>query len=221
MAPMGRTGRIESVNVVHELRPDVHNGFGRTGIDKRPAAGAVLVGPVGLAGDRQMDTKHHGGRDKAVYAFAAEDLQWWAGELGRTITAGQFGENLTTRSIDVTGAVVGERWRVAREGGAVLEVTQPRMPCATFQHWMQEPHWVRRFTQHGAAGAYLRVVREGTVAADDEIEVVDRPTHAVTVGTCFTRLDADVAGRLVAAADAGEVELATSLLRYVHRALRQ
>ncbi len=220
MAPLG-TGRIESLNVVHELRPDEHNGFGRTAIDKRPVSAPVHVGPVGLVGDRQMDADHHGGRDKAVYAFAAEDLEVWATELGRTLSAGQFGENLTTRGIDVTGAVVGERWRVARAGGAVLEVTQPRMPCATFQTWMQEPHWVKRFTQHGAPGAYLRVVQEGTVTADDVLEVVDRPAHGVTVGDCFTRLDAAAAARLVAASDAGEVELADALRFFVDRALKR
>lgn len=209
---------IESVNVVHELRDDDHNGYGRTAIDKRPVAGRVPVGPVGLVGDQQMDAAHHGGRDKAVYAFAAEDLAWWSESLGRPLTPGQFGENLTTSGLDVTGAVVGERWRVAGEGGAVLEVTQPRTPCVTFQDWLGEPRWVKRFTQRGAPGAYLRVVTEGEVEAGDEVEVVHRPAHGVTIGEFFTHLDADLAVRVLAAAARGEVELAGSLRAYAERA---
>ncbi|HEX8496792.1 MAG TPA: MOSC domain-containing protein [Actinomycetales bacterium] len=211
-------GRIESVNVVHELLPDEHNGQGRTAIDKRPVTGPVHVGPVGLTSDRQMDIRHHGGRDKAVYAYAAEDLAWWSESLGRALTPGRFGENLTTSGIDVTGALVGERWQVTREGGPLLEVTQPRTPCATFQAWLGEPRWVRRFTQRGVPGAYLRVLTEGEVGAGDEVEIVHRPTHGVSIGDFFTRLDAAMADRVLAAESRGEVELAESLRAYAEHA---
>jgi MOSC domain-containing protein YiiM len=181
--------RVLTVNVVHALVPDTRGDLDRTAIDKRPVSGRVPVraagvGAVGVQGDRVVDTRHHGGPDQALYAYAVEDLRWWARELGRDLTPGTFGENLTTEGLDVTGAVIGERWRVG-SGGLELEVTVPRVPCATFQGWMGEPHWVKRFTAHGAPGAYLRVVAGGDAGADDDVEIVHRPEHGMTVGDVF------------------------------------
>jgi MOSC domain-containing protein YiiM len=183
------TGRLGSVNVVHALIPDVLGSEDRTAIDKRPVEGRVAVtvpgdAEVGLAGDQIYDRKHHGGPDQAIYAYAAEDRAWWAAELGREIAAGAFGENVTTEGLDVTGAVIGERWQIG-DDGVVLEVTAPRIPCRTFQGWMGEPQWVKRFTAHGAPGAYLRILSPGTVGAGDRIEVVARPEHGVTIGDVF------------------------------------
>jgi MOSC domain-containing protein YiiM len=184
------TGRLASVNVVHALIPDVLGPLASTAIDKRPVAGRVVVSVpgddagVGLAGDQIYDRKDHGGPDQAIYAYAAEDRAWWAAELSREIAPGAFGENLTTEGLDVTGAVIGERWQIG-DDGVLLEVTAPRIPCRTFQGWMGEPHWVKRFTAHGAPGAYLRIVSPGTVGAGDPIEVVDRPEHGVTIGDVF------------------------------------
>jgi len=183
------TARVLTVNVVHALVPDTRGDLDQTAIDKRPVQGRVPVrsagvGTVGLAGDQVVDVRHHGGPDQAVYAYAREDLDWWAAELGRDLTNGCFGENLTTSGIDLTGAVIGERWRVG-EDGLVLEVASHRIPCKTFQGWMDEPRWVKRFTEHGASGAYLRVLSEGSVGAADEIEIVHRPAHGVTVGDVF------------------------------------
>jgi MOSC domain-containing protein YiiM len=183
------TARLSSVNVVHALIPDVLGSEDLTAIDKRPVEGRVAVSvpgaaEVGLARDQIYDRKHHGGPDQAIYAYAAEDRAWWAGELRRALDAGTFGENLTTEGLDVTGAVIGERWQIGADG-VLLEVTAPRIPCRTFQGWMDEPHWVKHFTDHGAPGAYLRVVAEGTIAAGDAIEVVRRPDHGVTIGDVF------------------------------------
>lgn len=183
------TARLSSVNVVHALIPDVLGSEDLTAIDKRPVQGRVGVtvpggAGVGLTGDQIYDRKHHGGPDQAIYAYADEDRAWWAAELGRGLEAGAFGENLTTAGLEVTGAVIGERWQIGPDG-LLLEVTAPRIPCRTFQGWMDEPHWVKRFTDHGAPGAYLRVVGEGTVAAGDAIEVVRRPGHGVTIGDVF------------------------------------
>jgi MOSC domain-containing protein YiiM len=183
------TGRLVSVNVVCALIPDVLGSEDLTAIDKRSVDGRVDVSvpvdaEVGLAGDQIYDRDHHGGPDQAVYAYAAEDRAWWAAELGREIAAGAFGENLTTEGLDVTGAVIGEHWQVGADG-VLLEVTAPRIPCRTFQGWMDEPHWVKRFTEHGAPGAYLRIVSPGTVGAGDVIDVVARPEHGVTIGDVF------------------------------------
>ena len=183
------TARLSSVNVVYALIPDVLGSEDLTAIDKRPVEGRVTVSVpgvagVGLTGDQIYDRRHHGGPDQAIYAYADEDRAWWAAELGREIDAGGFGENLTTEGLDVTGAVIGERWQIGADG-VLLEVTAPRIPCRTFQGWMDEPHWVKRFTAHGAPGAYLRIVVPGTVGAGDAIEVVDRPEHGVTIGDVF------------------------------------
>ena len=193
-----QSGVVEAVNVVHALIPDHRGDLDRTAIDKRPVAGRVPVSApdeygVGLAGDQIYDRRHHGGPDQAVYAYAVEDQQWWSTELGRQVAPGSFGENLTTYGMDVTGAVIGERWQVG-EDGLVLEVTCPRIPCNTFQGWMDEPHWVRRFTEHGAPGAYLRVVSPGTVGAGDRVSVLSRPDHGVTIGDTFVIRKAPEAG---------------------------
>jgi MOSC domain-containing protein YiiM len=181
--------RIAAVSVVKALIPDLRGDLDETAIDKRPVAERVAVrspGPsgVGLAGDQVVDIRHHGGRDQAVYAYAVEDRDWWAAELRRELAPGSFGQNLDTEGIDVTGAVIGERWQVG-DDGLVLEVTSPRIPCKTFQGFIDEPRWIKRFTERGAPGAYLRVVEAGTVGAGDTVTVTDRPPHGVTVGDVF------------------------------------
>ena len=181
---------LASVNVVHAVIPDVLGDLDTTAIDKRPVDGRVDVRRLGVAGDSQVDTRHHGGPDQAVYAYAREDLDWWAGELDRELTDGCFGENLTTLGLDVTGAAIGERWQVG-EDGLLLEVTMARIPCTTFQGWMGEARWVKRFFAHGAPGTYLRVITEGTAAAGDAVSVTHRPQHGVTVGEVFDLQHAD------------------------------
>jgi MOSC domain-containing protein YiiM len=209
---------VRAVCVGRARTVDSRKGPLETAIDKRPVEGPVQVGRFGLVGDRQVDTRHHGGPDKAVYAYADEDVAHWAAELGRELPVGGFGENLRTVGLDVTNALVGERWRIGGDG-LVVEVTQPRIPCATFQAWLGERAWGKRFTAHGAPGAYLRVVQEGTVSAGDPVEVVRRPDHGISIGRCFVRFDADAGRRLLDAGAAGEVELAGSLLPYARRAL--
>jgi MOSC domain-containing protein YiiM len=157
----------------------------RTAIDKRPVAGPVQVGRTGLDGDEQADTKYHGGRDKAVYAFAREDLDGWEAVVGRPLRDGVFGENLTTRGIDVNASVIGERWRV---GSALLEVCSVRIPCRVFAGWMDQPAWVRRCTEEARNGPYLRVLEPGVVRAGDEVDVVHRPEGSLSVSDVFRAL---------------------------------
>ncbi len=167
--------------------------LGRTAIDKQPAAGPVEVDELGIEGDQVGDTVHHGGRDKAVYAFAREDLDAWTEVLGEPIRDGQFGENLTTTGIDVNEAEVGERWRIGGGDGVVLEIASIRTPCNDFKAWMgrggyDNRAWVRRFAEVGRPGPYLRVVVPGRISAGDPLEVVHRPGHGVTVTTMFRAL---------------------------------
>jgi MOSC domain-containing protein YiiM len=154
----------------------------RSGIDKRPVTGRVAVGELGLDGDVQVNRKYHGGEGQALYAYGQEDADFWAGELDRELPPGRFGENLRVSGIDLTGALLGERWQV---GTTLLEVTAPRIPCANFARFWDEPQLVKRFTAHGATGAYLRVLDTGDVGSGDAVEVVFRPDHAVTTGLAF------------------------------------
>jgi MOSC domain-containing protein YiiM len=199
--------KLLSVNLAVP-RANPAKDVGVTGIDKRPATGPVQVrapGPKtsglgsGLVGDHIFDVEHHGGDDQAVYAYAREDLDLWAGELGRELPGGVFGENLTTSGVDVTGALIGERWRIGEQ--VVLEVSVPRIPCGTFAHWMAEQGWIKRFTAAARPGAYLRVVTPGEIRAGDPVVVESRPGHEVTIGVAFRALtlEPQLLARLLAA----------------------
>lgn len=181
---------VLTVNSAH-VRPGLDAPT--TGIDKRPVSEVIEVrapGPQqggegsGLVGDVIGNPKFHGGDDQAVYAYAREDLDAWQTELERELTNGMFGENLTTDGLDVTGAVIGERWRVGA-GGLVLEVSRPRIPCRTFATFLELKGWMKTFTKAAVPGAYLRVLEPGPVAAGDAVEVIGRPDHGVTIGTVF------------------------------------
>ena len=173
--------RLVAVCVVYSLRPD-SGSIGVTAIDKRPLEGKVRVGKLGLRSDVQASRKHHGGPEKAVYAYAQDDADFWEGELDRELRPGWFGENLRVEGLDVNGARIGEVWRI---GDTVeLEVTMPRTPCATFARWVggsAARGWVKRFSDEGRLGAYLRVRRAGEIRAGDAIEVLSSPHGAPTV----------------------------------------
>ena len=168
-----------------------------TGIDKRPvdhpvqvsAPGPKHVAGSGLAGDDVCNRRHHGGDDQAVYAYAGEDLDRWAAELGRALPPGSFGENLTTTGIDISESMLGERWAIGDE--LVLEITDPRIPCRTFAGFLEERGWVRRFSQRAEPGTYLRVITAGAVRAGDRLTVLNRPEHGVTVRTAFRAFTTD------------------------------
>ena len=177
------SARVISVNVGRGKDADWAGKLGRTAIDKRSVAGSVLVGRLGLGGDEQVDKPAHGGPEQAVYAYAREDLDWWVEQLGRELVNGLFGENITTAGVDVTGAQIGEIWRL---GTATVQVTSPRIPCVVFAGWMDERHWVKRFAGARRPGAYLRVLREGAVGAGDPVEVVSRPDERVTIAESMT-----------------------------------
>ena len=176
-------GRLDSVCVSGaDLLPLPDRKPNRSGIDKKPVAGRVVVHPLGLDGDVQVNRKHHGGEGQAVYAYAQVDADFWIAELGRELPPGRFGENLRTSGLDLRTAVLGDRWRV---GTALLEVTAWRTPCANFARFWGVPDLVKRFAAHGATGAYLRVLEVGELGAGDAVEIVHRPDHGITVETAF------------------------------------
>jgi MOSC domain-containing protein YiiM len=168
----------------------------KTAICKEPVSGPVLAEGVNLAGDDQADRRIHGGPDKAVYAYALEDYEWWAGYLGRTLPPGTFGENLTTVGIDVTNSGIGDRWRV---GGAVLEVTQPRDPCFKLALRMGEAGFGKQFNAARRPGAYLRIVEPGLITGGDPITVVGAAPPALRIADLFVdELTPDLLQRIVA-----------------------
>ena len=171
--------KLVSVNVGTPQQLSVRRGRPMmSAIAKHPVDGRVRVQGVNVAGDAQADRRVHGGPDKAVYAYASEDIAWWEDVLGTDVPAGMFGENLTTEGVDVTNAVIGERWLV---GTVELEVCQPRLPCSKLGIRFGDPKMVKRFAQASRPGAYLRILTEGELAAGDEVEVTHRPEHGVTI----------------------------------------
>jgi MOSC domain-containing protein YiiM len=175
--------KVLSVNVTSIVHEGAWTGSeGRTGIDKRPVSTSVKFENDGVAGDVVVDRKHHGGFDKAVYAYAKEDSLWWEKEIGSPISNGAFGENLTTEGIDVNAALIGERWQI---GSVVLEVSEPRIPCRVFAGFWDRPTLIKDFTNAGRSGAYLRIIEEGEIKAGDEIVVLARPEHDVSIRDIF------------------------------------
>ncbi|HEX5532642.1 MAG TPA: MOSC domain-containing protein [Actinomycetales bacterium] len=215
---MSDPGHVLAVCRVHQLRTD-QGAVGVTAIDKRPVNGPVMVRELGLYGDVQADRQHHGGPDQAVYAFSQEETAFWSVELGRAIDPGAFGENLRTVGVAVDDAELGERWRVGEE--LLLEVTAPRVPCAVFGRWVEQPAWVRRFTERGRPGAYLRVLHRGAVTAGDTVRVVQRPGHGVTVAGWFSGNTAQDARTLVEFSGDTGWALSPAMRTQVDRSLRR
>lgn len=212
------SGTLLAVCRVHQLLLD-DGGVGVTAIDKRPVDGPVIVRPLGLYADVQADRKNHGGHDQALYAYAQEDADFWAAQLGREIVPGLFGENLRTQGIDASNAVIGQRWRIGSH--VRVEVTSPRVPCATFARRMEEPQWVKRFTEAGRTGTYLRVLHKGRIQAGDAIEVEHTPAHGITVGKFFSDPTEQDVHTLQALQAAGELDVAESYFPYFEKILRQ
>jgi MOSC domain-containing protein YiiM len=182
LAVSNLAGTVLSVNVGTPREFEYHGRPARSAIWKTPVSGRISARGVNLAGDDQADRGAHGGPDKAVYAYAMEDVRWWEKEIGRPLERGAFGENLTTEGIDVNEALVGQRWTI---GTTLLEVSEPRIPCWRLGVRMNDESFVRRFTEAMRPGAYLRILEEGDVGAGDEIRTVERPSTDLTIRDVF------------------------------------
>jgi MOSC domain-containing protein YiiM len=169
----------------------------RTAIWKHSIDGPVALRGVNAAGDDQADRTVHGGPDKAVYAYSIEDYDFWAKDEPFEVGPGVFGENLTVRGLDLTGALVGDRWRV---GTALLEVAQPRLPCFKLGIRVGDPRFLKRFQLAIRPGAYLRIIEEGVIQAGDRVHVIERPSHAVTMGLMAESVRDEAKARAIQAA---------------------
>jgi MOSC domain-containing protein YiiM len=172
------TGSVLSVNVSSIRTVEYHGEMVTSGIFKSPVEGPVRIDGVNLHGDDQADRENHGGPIRAVYAYAEEDYLWWQETLGQTLPPGKFGENLTLRGVDISDALIGERWRV---GTAILEVTSPRVPCYKLAMVMDDAKFIKTFARALRPGAYLGIVEQGDVSAGDSVEIVHKPEHALTL----------------------------------------
>jgi MOSC domain-containing protein YiiM len=170
--------RVLSLNVGQVREVEWLGRLVTTGIFKYPIAGRAVLRGVNFDGDDQADRTVHGGPDKAVYAYAREDYEFWHENERIDTPAGLFGENLTVEGLDLSAAVVGERWRV---GSTVLEVAQPRLPCYKLGLRMGDPDFPQRFLAASRMGAYLRVIEEGDVGAGDGVRVIYKPVQSVTL----------------------------------------
>jgi len=173
--------RIESVNVARTETIEHGNKSRTTGICKRPVEGLVAVTEEGIPGDTIIATKHHGGPDQAVYAYSADDYDWWAETTGRDYPPGIFGDNLTIRDLP-SDLRVGDRLLI---GEVVLEATAPRIPCDTLAIRMQDQGFGMAFRRAERPGIYFRVLNEGKIRAGDSVTLVESDSCDVTILDLF------------------------------------
>ena len=160
--------RLESVNLGQERMLKNKHRIERTGIFKFPAEGPVRVTRLGLEGDVIVSQKHHGGPDQAVYVYGGTDYAWWSVALSKEISPGTFGDNLTISELESAPFNIGDYLHV---GDVILQVTAPRIPCATFAARMEDPQWVKKFRRAERPGLYCRVIQQGFVKAGDPVSV--------------------------------------------------
>lgn len=192
--------RVTSVNVGREETIDHGNRRFTTGIRKRSVDGAVYIGSDSVAGDTISDKKHHGGADQVVYAYSADDYEWWSEQLGHELAPGTFGENLTIEGLP-TDMNVGDRLLI---GDVLLEATAPRIPCSTLAAQMQDAGFGMAFRKAERPGIYFRVLNEGEVSAGDAVTCIENPAPVVSILQLYRlaydlRPDPDVLERYLAA----------------------
>jgi MOSC domain-containing protein YiiM len=158
--------QVVSVNIGRAQSWEKGRKSGKTGIYKTPVSGPVAITALGVGGDTVCNKKHHGGPDQAVYVYGSPDYAWWSERLGRELSPGTFGENLTLSELESASVAIGDRFVI---GPVVLEVTAPRIPCATLARRMEDPSFVKQFMEAERPGVYCRVLQEGAVQAGDAV----------------------------------------------------
>ncbi|WP_197742059.1 MOSC domain-containing protein [Nitrospira sp. KM1] len=180
-----RVMKIISVQVGRPRTVRWHGKTASTGIYKMPVSGRIMARRFNLEGDEQADRTVHGGRDKAIYVYPSEHYAFWRQEFpDRPMTYGMFGENLTTEGLDERSVRIGDRFRI---GHAVVEVTQPRVPCYKLGIRFDRPDMPKRFHASRRCGFYLAVLQEGTVGAGDVWELISRDEAGVSVAEGYRR----------------------------------
>lgn len=160
--------KLLSINIGSERQQQRKGYIETTGIYKMPVDGPVEITSLGIEGDAICDKKHHGGPDQALYLYGSADYAWWEEELGQKLASGTFGENLTISELESAAFNVGD---ILHIGEVTLQVTAPRIPCRTFAARMGDPQWVKKFRAAERPGLYVRVLKEGVVAAGDVVTI--------------------------------------------------
>jgi MOSC domain-containing protein YiiM len=171
--------KLVSVQVGRPRTVRWHGRSVSTGIYKEPVAGRIMLRRFNLDGDEQADLTVHGGRDKAVYVYPSEHYPRWQAEFpDLPLPYGMFGENFTTEGLDEQSVRIGDQFRI---GEAVVEVTQPRLPCYKLGIRFGRPDMPKRFHASGRCGLYLAVLHEGEVGAGDPWERIAQGDRQVSV----------------------------------------
>jgi MOSC domain-containing protein YiiM len=160
--------QLISINIGHERILQRKGRAERTGIFKIPTEESIKVAKLGLENDAIVSKRHHGGADQAVYVYGMTDYEWWAKELGKEISPGTFGDNLTIGGLESAQFKIGDYLHI---GEVALQVTAPRIPCSTFAARMDDPLWVKKFRHAERPGLYCRVIREGFVRKGEAVSV--------------------------------------------------
>jgi MOSC domain-containing protein YiiM len=171
-----------SVNIGREQVIQNAKASGVTGIYKLPVTTPVHITSYGIPEDAVCDKKHHGGLDQALYVYGAPDYAWWSNDLGRELSPGTFGENLTISGFESATLSIGDRLQI---GAVSLQVTAPRIPCQTLAARMEDPQFVKRFRAAERPGLYCRVLKEGMVQVGDPVSVERYDGQTITVIEMF------------------------------------
>jgi MOSC domain-containing protein YiiM len=149
-----------------------------TGIYKTSVGESAQITTLGIQEDFIASKKHHGGPDQAIYVYGQTDYDWWSAEIGRELTAGTFGDNLTISELESATFNIGDRLHI---GSVILEVTAPRIPCKTFARRMEDPYFVKKFRHAERPGLYCRVIQEGNVQTGDDVRIEKYQNETISV----------------------------------------
>lgn len=154
----------------------------RSAIFKESVSGPVWVGLTNVTGDQQANRQVHGGPDKAINVYPTEHLAYWRAALQLEMQPGAFGENFATAGLTETDVCIGDVYRIGgRFGEVVVQVTQPRQPCAKLARRWRRKEFAADVIEANKTGWYLRVIQEGSVEAGMPIELVERPHPEWTI----------------------------------------
>ena len=173
---------LTSINIGQKQSQLIGTDTETTGIYKIPIEGPAQVMKLGIKGDFIASKKHHGGPDQAVYVYGGADYIWWSQELEKEIDPGTFGDNLTISELESSQFNIGDYLHF---GEVTLQVTAPRIPCATFAARMEDPQFVKRFRKAERPGLYCRVIREGNVEAGNAVTIESYQGETVPVMDLF------------------------------------
>lgn len=155
----------------------------KTGIFKVPTCDQVIIDKTNIIGDEQADRVYHGGEHKAVYAFSFNHYDYWKKKLENNhLSSGMFGENFTISNFSEQNIYIGDQFRI---GTALLEVSQPRVPCFKLGIALDNKDVLRLFTQHYCTGVYFRVLQPGRAKTGDTVVVEKKSTHDISIKKLF------------------------------------